>query len=335
MIIYPAIDLRGGKVVRLREGDPKQQTVFSEDPVATARGWVDAGAAWLHVVNLDGAFGSANENLRVLEQIARLGVPVQFGGGLRDLDAMRTAIDYGATRLVLGTVAVQSPDSVRLAAEAFGEDAVCVALDARNGVVVTHGWQQATEISPMAMGLHHFALGARHALYTDVARDGGDLRGGGIEELLSLMYVETGGRSLVVPELGEAKAVPGDTAGLARNLELEIELPHQPPDGIVGNQQAMVMAIELPPAVGKTLHQSTGMGLPFVYVDGPAPGSSLCKKMGQAEAADAPAQNRDTHNPSGHEKHRDLRPGNGRDYVKPGRACQGANHASKFPPFLQ
>jgi len=222
MIIYPAIDLRGGKVVRLREGDPKQQTVFSEDPVATARGWVDAGAAWLHVVNLDGAFGSANENLRVLEQIATLGVPVQFGGGLRDLDAMRTAIDYGATRLVLGTVAVQSPDSVRLAAEAFGEDAVCVALDARNGVVVTHGWQQATEISPVAMGLQHFALGARHALYTDVARDGG-LAGVNVEatEALAretgLQVIASGGVSSLqdVGRLALGGVVAGAIIGMA------------------------------------------------------------------------------------------------------------------------
>ncbi|MCA9902297.1 MAG: 1-(5-phosphoribosyl)-5-((5-phosphoribosylamino)methylideneamino)imidazole-4-carboxamide isomerase, partial [Anaerolineae bacterium] len=85
MIIYPAIDLRGGKVVRLREGDPERQTVFSDDPVAMARQWMAQGARWLHVVNLDGAFAAANDNSAILGEIARLGLPVQFGGGLRSL----------------------------------------------------------------------------------------------------------------------------------------------------------------------------------------------------------------------------------------------------------
>ena len=101
MIIYPAIDLRGGKVVRLREGDPQRQSVFSDDPVATAQAWIDQGAEWIHMVNLDGAFANANENLPILEAVAKLGVKLQFGGGLRDMGALRHAHEAGARRLVI------------------------------------------------------------------------------------------------------------------------------------------------------------------------------------------------------------------------------------------
>src|SRR5690606_5526784 len=120
MIVYPAIDLRGGKVVRLKEGDPKRQTVFSEDPVVTARQWIDEGARWLHVVNLDGAFSDANDNSHILEQIAALGVPVQFGGGLRTLDDIEQALNQGAARVVLGTIAIRQPEIVTQAVARLG-----------------------------------------------------------------------------------------------------------------------------------------------------------------------------------------------------------------------
>ncbi len=172
MIIYPAIDLRGGRVVRLREGDPNRQMIFSEDPVQTARTWIEQGAAWLHMVNLDGAFASANDNLQILEQTARLGKPIQFGGGLRSLADITRALDAGAARVVLGTVAVQQPELVSQALSRWGADHICVALDARDGKVATHGWQQMVDISPAALGRQMAALGVVHALYTDVRRDG-------------------------------------------------------------------------------------------------------------------------------------------------------------------
>ena len=172
MIIYPAIDLRGGRVVRLKEGDPNRQTVFSDDPVATARRWMDEGAAWLHMVNLDGAFADQNANGLILEQVAKLGVPVQFGGGLRRLEDMQRAIDQGATRIVLGTVAVQQPELVIEAVTRWGAEQICVGLDARDGKVTTHGWQSVSEITPADLGRMMAAQGVRHALYTDVSRDG-------------------------------------------------------------------------------------------------------------------------------------------------------------------
>lgn len=172
MIIYPAIDLRGGRVVRLKEGDPNRQTVFSDDPVATAQRWMDDGVAWLHMVNLDGAFADQNANGSILEQVAKLGVPVQFGGGLRTLDDMQRAIDQGASRIVLGTVAVQQPEVVIEAVNCWGAERVCVGLDARDGKVTTHGWQTVADVTPAELGRAMAGQGVRHALYTDVSRDG-------------------------------------------------------------------------------------------------------------------------------------------------------------------
>lgn len=173
MILYPAIDLRGGNVVRLKEGDPARQTVFSDNPVEMAQRWIGEGAEWLHIVNLDGSFGdSGSINLDMLEKIAALGTPIEFGGGLRDLSSMQRAVDAGAARLVLGTVAVKQPEIVATAAETFGSEAICVGLDSKNGVVVTHGWQQATEITPAELGKTLAGYGAKYALFTDVSRDG-------------------------------------------------------------------------------------------------------------------------------------------------------------------
>jgi phosphoribosylformimino-5-aminoimidazole carboxamide ribotide isomerase len=173
MIIYPAIDMRGGRVVRLKEGDPARQTVFSDDPLMVARLWMDAGAAWIHMVNLDGAFSEANDHLRIVEAVARLGVRVQFGGGLRQMDDLARAFEAGVSRAVLGTAAVQQPAMVAQAVEQWGAERICVGLDARDGRIATHGWQQVADLTPVELGRQMAALGVRHALYTDVSRDGG------------------------------------------------------------------------------------------------------------------------------------------------------------------
>jgi len=172
MIIYPAIDLRGGYVVRLREGDPQQQVTFHADPVATARRWLHEGADWLHVVNLDGAFAQSNDNLAVLEGIAGTGAKVQFGGGLRSLEQMQRAVDCGASRIVVGTVAVMEPELIGEAIQRLGAERVCVALDARDGKIATHGWQQVSESSPAELGAAMAQQGLRHTLFTDISRDG-------------------------------------------------------------------------------------------------------------------------------------------------------------------
>ncbi|MCC6613580.1 MAG: 1-(5-phosphoribosyl)-5-[(5-phosphoribosylamino)methylideneamino]imidazole-4-carboxamide isomerase [Anaerolineae bacterium] len=230
MIIYPAIDLRGGRVVRLREGDPTRQTVFSDDPVAMARHWIDQGAQWLHVVNLDGAFAAANDNSAILREIAALGVPVQFGGGLRSLEDITAAKDAGATRVILGTIAVQQPDVVDQALALYGADSICVALDSRDGYVTTHGWQQATALTTVALGEQMAGRGVIHCLYTDVARDGG-LEGVNREATIELAratglhVIASGGVSSLddVRALAASGVVAGAIIGMAL-YEGKIEL---------------------------------------------------------------------------------------------------------------
>jgi phosphoribosylformimino-5-aminoimidazole carboxamide ribotide isomerase len=222
MIIYPAIDLRGGRVVRLKEGDPARQTVFSDDPVATARQWIGDGAAWLHMVNLDGAFAAANDNGAILQQAAALGIPVQFGGGLRSLNDIADAFERGASRVVLGTVAIEQPQVVGKVIERWGPDSVCVALDARGGKVTTHGWQQASERTPVELGHEMAALGVRHALYTDVSRDGG-LQGVNVEATVALaqatglQVIASGGVSQLddIAQLEASGSVAGAVIGMA------------------------------------------------------------------------------------------------------------------------
>ena len=222
MIIYPAIDLRGGKVVRLQEGDPEQQTVFNENPLAVAQDWLAAGASWVHMVNLDGAFAAANDNGAILAQVAQLDVRVQFGGGLRSMADIETALQRGAARVVLGTVAVREPEVVREAVREFGAEAVCVALDAREGRVTTHGWTEKTDMTPVELGRAMADQGVEHALFTDVSRDG-KLGGVNIEATVSLgrttglQVIASGGVS-TLDEIGQLRAsgaVAGAVIGMA------------------------------------------------------------------------------------------------------------------------
>jgi len=202
MIVYPAIDIRRGRVVRLVHGDPERETVHGDDPVAVATRWRDAGAEWLHVVNLDGALGEAAQALDVLQAIAALGVPVQFGGGLRSLDDAARALDAGASRVILGTLAVREPEQAGEAVARFGADAVAVALDARGDRVATHGWQQVSAWTPAELGRRFAEMGVRHALFTDVSRDG-DLSGVAVEATAALAR-----------ETGLAVIASGGVAGL-------------------------------------------------------------------------------------------------------------------------
>lgn len=222
MIIYPAIDLRDGKVVRLKEGDPNQQTVFSEDPVATAKIWREQGATWLHMVNLDGAFADANQNGDILEQVAQLGLKVQFGGGLRSLDDIANAFDRGAERAVLGTLALKNPEAVEEAIERYSADRICVALDARDGKVTTHGWMEISDQTPVEVGRAMAARGVRHALFTDVTRDG-LLTGTNADATVKLaqetglQVIASGGVATLteLTALAETKSVAGAVIGMA------------------------------------------------------------------------------------------------------------------------
>jgi len=177
--IYPAIDLRGGKVVRLRQGDPAAQTTFADDPLLIAQQWVAQGARWLHVVNLDGAFGTddgrrtTNDNLAALERIVNMvNVPIQFGGGLRDLASIERVLRLGVARVVLGTVASQQPQIVAKAVEQFDTERIVVGLDARDGFVMTHGWQSQSSRTVIEVAREMRELGVQLVVFTDIARDG-------------------------------------------------------------------------------------------------------------------------------------------------------------------
>jgi phosphoribosylformimino-5-aminoimidazole carboxamide ribotide isomerase len=172
-IVYPAIDLRGGKVVRLKEGDPARMTAYSADPAEMAQRWLDAGANWLHVVNLDGAFGESDiANRSALEAILKHGVQVQFGGGLRSLDAIAQALDLGVSRVVLGTIAIEQPAVVADALKQFGAERIAVGIDARDGLVRTRGWKDDSGIKATDLALQMRTLGLATVIFTDVSRDG-------------------------------------------------------------------------------------------------------------------------------------------------------------------
>ncbi len=171
--VYPAIDLRRGRVVRLAQGDPDRETVYGSDPAAVAGRWLAAGTAWLHMVNLDGAFGEGGQaNLEALRAILATGAQVQFGGGLRSLPDVESALEMGVARVVLGTAAVESPDLVAEALARFGPDRVAVALDVRDGRVQVRGWVEDAGRAAVDLAAELAALGLRTVVHTDVARDG-------------------------------------------------------------------------------------------------------------------------------------------------------------------
>jgi phosphoribosylformimino-5-aminoimidazole carboxamide ribotide isomerase len=171
--IFPAIDLRQGRVVRLRQGDPTQETHYGDDPPAVARRWQAAGAAWLHVVNLDGALDESGQaNMAALEEILTSGMAVQFGGGMRELDSLRRALALGVSRVVIGTAAVENPALVEAALEAFGPERIAVGIDAQAGIVRTHGWKEASGVTAVELGQQWADKGVRWVIFTDIARDG-------------------------------------------------------------------------------------------------------------------------------------------------------------------
>jgi len=193
MIVFPAIDLRHGRCVRLRQGRAEDERVYGDDPAAVARRWVAQGAQWLHVVNLDGAFGESQSparrpiNLRRLEEIcdAVPETPVQFGGGVRSLDDVQAALDLGATRVILGTVAVREPDLVTQGAQRFGAERLVIGIDARDGMVATHGWREVSNTTATALARAMRQRGVSRVVYTDIARDG-MLTGANIEATAAL-----------------------------------------------------------------------------------------------------------------------------------------------------
>ena len=173
MEVIPAIDLRGGRCVRLYQGDYAQETVYSDDPVEVALRWQEAGAVRLHVVDLDGAAQGEPANLDVVASIAgSIWTPLQLGGGIRSIDTIERAIAMGAGRVVLGTSAVGDPGLVETACHEFGADAIIVGVDARDGLVATRGWLETSGIAAIDLVRSMKSLGVGRFVYTDIARDG-------------------------------------------------------------------------------------------------------------------------------------------------------------------
>jgi len=172
MVILPAIDLLDGQVVRLAQGRRDQVTVYSKDPVAIAQRWVAAGAQWLHVVDLNGAFEGTYTNLPIAQRIiASCGVLVELSGGIRTPETLAKAMEAGASRVVLGTKACEDPSFVETAAKRYG-DAIAVAIDAKAGHVVSRGWVEATPLTAVSLAHRVKTWGVRTVICTDVSRDG-------------------------------------------------------------------------------------------------------------------------------------------------------------------
>ncbi len=192
MRLFPAIDILGGNAVRLVKGDFDAKKVYDADPLSAARGWTQAGATRLHVVDLDGARSGAPVNLEHLRRIAgELGVPVQYGGGLRSAAAVDSAIDAGAARVILGTAAFTDPALLREALDAHGPERVLVSVDVRGGHVSTAGWTQSTDLSTEAVLGQLHETGVRELVYTNVDRDG-MLEGPDLEEVRAVAAAAEG-----------------------------------------------------------------------------------------------------------------------------------------------
>ncbi len=219
MLLIPAIDLKDGKCVRLRQGKMDEDTVFSDDPVGTAQRWVDAGARRLHIVDLNGAFAGKPVNLAVIKEIAEAfpDLPIQVGGGIRDADTVQTYLDAGVSYVIIGTSAVKQPHFVNdLCLEFPGH--VIVGLDAKNGKVAIDGWSKLSNHDVIDMAQHFERDGVAAIVYTDISRDG----------MMSGVNVES------TVALARAVHIPVIASGGITNLDDVRALCKVADEGIVG-----------------------------------------------------------------------------------------------------
>lgn len=187
LTIYPAIDLKDGQCVRLRRGDMADATVYSDDPGGQGRAWQGAGFSWLHVVDLNGAFAGKPVNDNAVRAILNaVSIPVQLGGGIRDMARIAAWLDLGITRVILGSAAAKNPKLVLDACKAF-PGRVAVGIDARDGFVATEGWAETSMMPAIELGLRFEDAGVAAIIYTDIGRDG-MLAGLNLEQTLSLAH---------------------------------------------------------------------------------------------------------------------------------------------------
>lgn len=221
LTLYPAIDLKGGACVRLRRGDMDQATVYGDDPGAQAAAWIAAGCTWLHVVDLDGAFAGRSVNgeavRAILASARQPGVPVQLGGGIREIASIEAWLAAGVSRVILGSVAAKNPDLVREACRLFPGQ-IAVGIDARDGFVATEGWAETSALATEALALRFEDAGAAAIIFTDIGRDG-MLEGLNLEATAALARAVTtpviaSGGVGGLAHLEALRAVTGETPGI-------------------------------------------------------------------------------------------------------------------------
>ena len=213
MELYPAVDVQGGRVVRLRQGEARRATAYADDPVAVARQFARDGARWVHFVDLDRAFGNGDNRELARRFLTAVAVPVQVGGGLRTEEAIEEMLGWGATRVVIGTKAATDPALVERLLARHGPEQMAVGIDAKDGQVAVRGWTEVVELTALQLAQRVKRQGARTVIYTDVARDGmlagPDVAGARTIAALGLETIASGG----VASLDDLQAIRA--AGLA------------------------------------------------------------------------------------------------------------------------
>lgn len=193
-VLYPAIDIRGGKAVRLVQGDYNQETVYNENPVDAAKEWEEKGARWIHLVDLDGAKAGQPVNHELIGTIARsVNVPVQIGGGLRTVENVELLLGLGVSRVIIGTAAIEDRPFVEKVLSRYG-DQVAIGIDARNGYVATRGWLETSEVKAEELAVQLAQFGAKTFIFTDISRDG-MMQGPNVEAIMQLAKVS--GQSVI------------------------------------------------------------------------------------------------------------------------------------------
>ncbi|MEI4770446.1 1-(5-phosphoribosyl)-5-[(5-phosphoribosylamino)methylideneamino]imidazole-4-carboxamide isomerase [Psychrobacillus sp. FJAT-51614] len=214
--VYPAIDMKGGKCVRLYQGDYEQETIYGDSPYDMAKKFADEGATWIHLVDLDGAKDGekihANEVIRIAKELP---VSVQIGGGIRSKVDVQFYLENGVNRVIIGSLAIAQPELVADLIEEFGGDRIVIGLDAKDGMVATHGWLETSSQSAVEVGQYFASKGAKHVIFTDIATDG-TLQGPNLAankelaEATGLSVIVSGGISSL-EDLGEVARLAKDT----------------------------------------------------------------------------------------------------------------------------
>ena len=247
MYILPAIDILGGKAVRLKKGDYAEVTVYNDDPVEQARAFQDAGATWLHMVDLDGAKSGNADNIAVVERIlAATQLKVEIGGGLRSMEVLARLADAGAARMVLGTALVRDPEFAQAAIEEYG-DMLAAGIDAKSGEVAVTGWTEGSGITAHELAARMAELGYRHLVYTDIARDGMQT---GIDETAYVAMASAFGYPVIAS---------GGVAGIddIRRLASAEQAHPGSIEGVIAGRAIYEGTLDLQEAIGETGGQVT------------------------------------------------------------------------------